>query len=125
MPGAQRGLIFTKSVTLLGDDMEVSPKNLEIRSPPDSLSNYIKVYQNFKSTSSFYFLYRCTHSRAEGYPPQPCLEKQRVEVTEMLTKSGEVNYISSYNPTENIQRQDYKTPNSTSIECRGRVFTIR
>lgn len=71
--GAQRELIFTKSVTLLGDDMEVSPKNLKIRSLPDSLSKYIKAYQNFKSTSSFYFLYRRTHSRAEGYLPQPCL----------------------------------------------------
>lgn len=37
----------------------------------------------------------------------------------MFTKSGEVNYISAYNLTENTQCQDYKTPNSTSVECHG------
>ena len=71
----------------------------------------------FKTGEEYFFLFLIEKD--------PYALDARVEVTEMFTKSGEVNYISSYNPTENIQRQDYKTPNSTSIECRGRVFTIR
>lgn len=58
VPGAQNRLSCTKSVTLLGDDMEIFPKNLEIRLPSDSLSKYIKVYQNFNSAYSFHFLWR-------------------------------------------------------------------
>lgn len=78
-----KGLCFTKSISLLGDYMEVSPKNFEIKLPSDNLSKCIK---NFKVNTPSIF---CTDMCIPEHKDTLCSlvwKSKKMQTTEMSIK---------------------------------------